>query len=56
MALEITQAELDRAALVLIGGEDGIYEWSSTKSSDEVAAWLHQVADDIANQQSADDR
>jgi hypothetical protein len=47
MALNITQAVLDRAALVVIVGEDGLYEWSATKGDAEVAECLRRIADEI---------
>lgn len=47
MVVRITQTRLDAAAVVLIGDEEGSYEWSSTKPADEVAEWLHHVADEI---------
>lgn len=49
MSLDITQMELDRAALVLIVGEDGLYEWSATKSDRQVADVLSRISDEIAS-------
>lgn len=44
MALDITQTTLDKAALVLIIGEDGLYEFSATKDDEQVGRALAQIA------------
>lgn len=45
--MAITQQSIDRAALVVVAGEDGLVQWSSTKSREQVADYLESVADDI---------
>lgn len=47
MALDINQASLDRAALVLIVGFDGLMEWSSDYPAAAVADQLEKIADAI---------
>lgn len=47
MALDITQEVLDRAALVLIVDQDGLYEWSSTKTTEEVGKHLILIGEDV---------
>ena len=44
MSLVITQHVLDRSALVLIVGEDGLLEWSSTRDAKSVARKLRRIA------------
>lgn len=45
--MTLTQHTLDRAALVLVAGEDGLVEWSATKDRQQVADYLRAVADGI---------
>lgn len=54
MSFDITQDKLDRAALVLICYEDGLYEWSSTKRTDQVVDQLKRIADNIHREEGAD--
>jgi hypothetical protein len=41
---EITQHQLDRARLVLVVGDDGLYDWYSALSKGEAAALLEAAA------------
>lgn len=47
MPLDITQHQLDRTDLVVLVGHDGIVEWSSHRSRDEVVAMLRSLADSV---------
>lgn len=47
MSMNITQHELDRAGLVVIVGDDGLFRWSSKRSREEVVDMLRGIADDI---------
>lgn len=42
--MTLTQPMLDRAALVVVAGDDGLVEWSSTKSREDVASYLECLA------------
>ena len=39
--------QLQKSALLVVVGEDGLFEWSSTKTNAEVAAYLRGLADGI---------
>lgn len=46
--LNLTREQIEGAALVLVIQPDGLYEWSSDHTAEDVAAHLHKVADHIA--------
>jgi hypothetical protein len=50
MALDISQYQLDRTDLIVLVGHDGLVEWSSKRSRDEVVAMLRGIADDIEDE------
>jgi hypothetical protein len=43
----ITQEELDRTDLVVLVGRDGLVQWSSHRSREQVAKALRGIADAI---------
>lgn len=45
--MNITQHQLDRTDLVVLVGRDGLVEWSSHRSRDEITAMLRSIADNI---------
>jgi hypothetical protein len=47
MGLTLTQEYLDRAALVVVVGADGVYDWSSDKPREQIASVLEDIAHDI---------
>jgi hypothetical protein len=43
----LTQADMDTAALVLIVDHNGAYRWSATKTTEQVVAQMHRIAEAI---------
>lgn len=47
MALEINQHTLDRTDLMVLVGHDGLVEWSSHRTREQVVTMLRKIADSI---------
>lgn len=48
--MEITRDEFESAALVVIVKDDGTFQWSSHKSTEQVAIALSGIAEEVRKQ------
>lgn len=45
--MDITQHQLDRSDLCVVVGHDGLVEWSSNRTREQVVTMLRNIADGI---------